>query len=141
MCFPGRTAKNADLRRNATRTRWDLAVGQAHTGLVSVQDSLLSFAVLALVLTLTPGLDTALVLRTAAREGRQAGVAAALGITTGVLLGLIHNLEALVWFLVLIALVDRMGAVLRRPIVQRGIDAVAGTIIMGFGVALALAHS
>jgi threonine/homoserine/homoserine lactone efflux protein len=47
--------------------------------------SLLAFAVLAAVLTITPGLDTVLVLRTTARQGRRAGFAAALGISLGCL--------------------------------------------------------
>ncbi|AKT51202.1 LysE family translocator [Arsenicicoccus sp. oral taxon 190] len=44
-----------------------------------------SFAVVAGLMTLTPGLDTALVLRTATRRGRRAAAAAALGISAGVL--------------------------------------------------------
>ncbi len=36
---------------------------------MSVADSLLAFSLAALVLTLTPGLDTALILRTSAAEG------------------------------------------------------------------------
>src|SRR6266508_3557038 len=47
--------------------------------------SLLAFAVFAAVLTITPGLDTVLVLRTTARQGRRAGFAAALGIALGCL--------------------------------------------------------
>lgn len=45
-----------------------------------------SFAVVAGLVTLTPRLDTALVLRTAARESRRAAFAAAVGINTGILL-------------------------------------------------------
>ncbi|VTN09095.1 Uncharacterised protein [Raoultella terrigena] len=37
---------------------------------MSVTDSLLAFSFAALLLTLTPGLDTALILRTSAAEGR-----------------------------------------------------------------------
>src|SRR6266508_6728632 len=47
--------------------------------------SLLAFAAFAAVLTVTPGLDTVLVLRTTARQGRRAGFAAALGISLGCL--------------------------------------------------------
>lgn len=47
--------------------------------------ALVSFALVAGLITLTPGLDTALVLRTAARRGRRAGAAASLGIVTGLL--------------------------------------------------------
>ena len=47
--------------------------------------SLAAFAVFAAVLTVTPGLDTMLVLRTAAVVGRRAGLAAVLGILLGCL--------------------------------------------------------
>ena len=44
---------------------------------------ILAFTLVALLLTLTPGADTALVLRTAVRNGRRAGVVCTLGICTG----------------------------------------------------------
>jgi threonine/homoserine/homoserine lactone efflux protein len=47
--------------------------------------SLLAFAAFAAVLTITPGLDTVLVLRTTARSGGRAGFAAAAGICLGCL--------------------------------------------------------
>lgn len=47
--------------------------------------AILSFSVAALLLTLTPGLDTALVLRTAMVEGPRRGMIAGAGITLGVL--------------------------------------------------------
>ena len=47
--------------------------------------SLLAFTIAAALLTVTPGLDTALVLRTAAVEGPRRAYAAALGIGTGCL--------------------------------------------------------
>lgn len=201
-----------------------------------------SFAVVAGLITITPGLDTALVLRTASRQGRRAGFAAALGINTGVLvwavaaavgvsallaaseiaytalrivgalymvwlgvgmlrsalsrtstpesvaaveatasgvgrayrsgllvnlmnpkigvfyvallpqfippgtdagwmgalLALVHNVEGLLWFALLILVVDRAREFLRRPAVQRWIDGVAGTVVVGFGLVLGL---
>ncbi|MFJ4145684.1 LysE family translocator [Pseudomonas sp. NPDC089734] len=53
---------------------------------MSITDSLIAFTFAATLLTLTPGLDTALVLRTAAVEGRQQAFRAALGINAGCLL-------------------------------------------------------
>lgn len=47
--------------------------------------SLIAFALAAALLTVTPGLDTALVLRTAAAEGARRGFAASLGICLGCL--------------------------------------------------------
>jgi threonine/homoserine/homoserine lactone efflux protein len=47
--------------------------------------SLLAFAAFAAVLTVTPGLDTVLVMRTTVRQGRKAGFAAAIGIVLGCL--------------------------------------------------------
>ncbi|WP_314142889.1 LysE family translocator [Buttiauxella noackiae] len=50
---------------------------------MSVADSLLAFSIAALLLTLTPGLDTALILRTSTVEGGKKAFQAALGIDTG----------------------------------------------------------
>jgi RhtB (resistance to homoserine/threonine) family protein len=47
--------------------------------------AILAFVAAAGVLTITPGLDTALVLRTAAREGARTAAAAAIGVATGCL--------------------------------------------------------
>jgi threonine/homoserine/homoserine lactone efflux protein len=46
----------------------------------------LSFAAVAALFTLTPGLDTALVIRTALRGGRTAAIVAGIGVSTGVLI-------------------------------------------------------
>lgn len=53
---------------------------------MSTVDTLLAFSFAATLLTLTPGLDTALVLRTATVESRRQAVQAALGINLGCLL-------------------------------------------------------
>jgi threonine/homoserine/homoserine lactone efflux protein len=52
---------------------------------VSVQGAVLGFGVVALLLTVTPGLDTALVLRSAVTRGRRDAAATALGVVAGVL--------------------------------------------------------
>lgn len=52
---------------------------------MSVQAAVLGFGLVALLLTLTPGLDTALVLRAAITRGRRDAVATALGVVAGVL--------------------------------------------------------
>ncbi len=52
---------------------------------MTIAGALMAFALAAGLLTLTPGLDTALVLRTAAVEGPRPAMAAGLGITAGVL--------------------------------------------------------
>ncbi|RRV10301.1 LysE family translocator [Pseudomonas sp. v388] len=53
---------------------------------MSIADNLLAFTLAATLLTLTPGLDTALILRTATVEGKQQALRAALGINVGCLL-------------------------------------------------------
>lgn len=52
---------------------------------MTVGSAVLSFALVAGLLTITPGLDTALVLRSAVLHGRRRAFATALGINTGVL--------------------------------------------------------
>ncbi|HCT05439.1 MAG TPA: lysine transporter LysE, partial [Pseudomonas sp.] len=47
---------------------------------MSIADNLLAFTFAATLLTLTPGLDTALVLRTATVEGKRQALQATLGI-------------------------------------------------------------
>lgn len=51
----------------------------------SITGSLLAFTAAAALLTITPGLDTALVLRTAASEGRRRGLWSGFGVITGCL--------------------------------------------------------
>jgi threonine/homoserine/homoserine lactone efflux protein len=52
---------------------------------MTLTQALLAFILAAGLLTITPGLDTAIVLRASALEGRKAGVAAAAGITLGLM--------------------------------------------------------
>ncbi|MFJ4155612.1 LysE family translocator [Pseudomonas sp. NPDC089752] len=53
---------------------------------MSIADNLIAFTFAATLLTITPGLDTALILRTSTVEGRKQGIQAALGINAGCLL-------------------------------------------------------
>ena len=50
---------------------------------MTVTDALLAYTLAATLLTLTPGLDTALILRTAAADGSKKAIHVALGIDTG----------------------------------------------------------
>ncbi len=52
-----------------------------------VADSLLAYTLAATLLTLTPGLDTALILRTAVAEGGRKALHTALGIDLGCFIG------------------------------------------------------
>lgn len=201
--------------------------------------SLLAFALVAAVVTVTPGVDSLLVLRTAAVSGRKAALAAGLGINLGcfvwavagglgitavlaasrlaydvlrwagaaylcwlgvralwthrrargqaedaplgarqrpvaalrtglvtnllnpkagvfylsilpqflpegvhpllasVLMALIHNVEGLAWFTVLVVVVRGARGVLNRPAVRRRLDQVVGVVFIGLGVRLA----
>ena len=53
---------------------------------MNASSAILGFTLTALLLTLTPGLDTALVLRTAAVQGGRKAMGAGAGIVTGVLI-------------------------------------------------------
>ncbi|MCZ0978321.1 LysE family transporter [Streptomyces diastatochromogenes] len=56
----------------------------------------------------------------------------------GVVLATVHDLEGLVWFSALIFGTRLVRRWLNRASVRRGIDAVTGTVLVGFGVKLAL---
>lgn len=56
----------------------------------------------------------------------------------GVLLATVHDLEGLVWFSALIFGTRLVRRWLNRASVRRGIDAITGTVLVGFGVKLAL---
>ncbi|RZU62838.1 LysE family translocator [Zhihengliuella halotolerans] len=53
---------------------------------MNVEQALLSFAVIAALLTIVPGLDTVLVLRAAISQGRKHAYATAIGVNTGALI-------------------------------------------------------
>ena len=56
----------------------------------------------------------------------------------GLLLAGVHGLISAVWFALLIVLASALGARLRRPGTVRAIDGVTGTMLIGFGVKLAV---
>jgi len=68
--------RHANLRQRSSKAR----------SRMPIVDNLIAFTLAATLLTLTPGLDTALILRTATVEGRKQGMRAALGINAGCLL-------------------------------------------------------
>jgi threonine/homoserine/homoserine lactone efflux protein len=50
----------------------------------------------------------------------------------------IHAVEGLVWFTVVITLADRLGGLLRTPVIRRGLDRIAGLAFLGFAARLML---
>jgi len=61
-------------------------------------------------------------------------------ILMGVLLAGVHGVETAVWFALIIFGAHSVRRWLDRPVVQRSIDGVTGTALVGFGVALAVSH-
>jgi threonine/homoserine/homoserine lactone efflux protein len=119
----------------------------------SVVVALIAYTAAATLLTITPGLDTALVLRTAATEGARRALWSGLGIITGCLVwatlvpvpaftvGAIHALLGLIWFVCLIAATRPLIGWLRRPAVVKMLDRITGGIFIAFGVRLAVASN
>ena len=58
----------------------------------------------------------------------------------GVLLAGVHGVETALWFALIIFGAHGVRRWLDRPVVQRSIDGVTGTALVGFGVALAVSH-
>ena len=152
------------------------------------------FAVASGLLTMTPGIDTALMLRTAAVEGARTGRIAGLGIVSGLtgraagqdpapgaqpqgnwfwrgvlsnllnpkvgifyvsflplfippganaiafslLLAAIHAALTIAWFWLLTAATGSLARLFRLPTVRRWLDGITGTVLVAFGVGLAL---
>jgi len=57
------------------------------------------------------------------------------------ILALIHDLEGLVWFALLVSVVGRAAAVLSRPAVRRRLDQLTGLVYIAFGLRLAAERS
>lgn len=93
---------------------------------MTVTTALWPFALVVGLLTPTPGLDTALVLRTAALGHRARAWGVVLGIQTGVLArGALTSL---------IAGARLLSTGLRRPTARRTLDRLTGTVITAFGL-------
>ncbi|WP_340621734.1 hypothetical protein [Xenorhabdus siamensis] len=116
---------------------------------MTVLDSLLAFTVAATLLTLTPGLDTALILRTAAAKGGKKAFQAALGIDTGCLIwgamvafGLvaIHVILGTLWSLALIYATRPFSHILRRGNVIKWMNRTTGGLFLFFAFNLALSR-
>jgi threonine/homoserine/homoserine lactone efflux protein len=56
----------------------------------------------------------------------------------GILLALVHDLEGMLWFTVIILGAGRMAATLRRRAAQRAVDGATGSVLIGFGLKLGL---
>jgi threonine/homoserine/homoserine lactone efflux protein len=58
----------------------------------------------------------------------------------GILLALVHDLEGMLWFSLVILGATRMRDLLRRRTAQRVIDGSTGSVLIGFGVKLGLSR-
>ncbi|TQS21641.1 LysE family transporter [Microbispora hainanensis] len=114
-----------------------------------------------------PGVSTAVILRQTLRSGRSSGVAALLGNETGIflwamaavfamsflpqfvpqgahvpltltMLAVVWVVVDVVWYVGVIWLIGRAGAVLGRPAVRRRLEQVSGTVLVALGVRVAL---
>src|SRR5258708_33853144 len=65
---------------------WRRVCARASLSAMTLVPSLIAFVAAAAIVTVTPGMDTALVLRTAAIDGAKRGVAAAFGVGLGCLI-------------------------------------------------------
>ncbi|MEV6343332.1 LysE family translocator [Actinoplanes sp. NPDC051851] len=59
-------------------------------------------------------------------------------LAVGVLLALVHDVEGLLWFTVIIFGAQAARGFLARPAVRRGVDAGTGAVLIGFGAKLGL---
>lgn len=136
---------------------------------MSIAGSVAAFAVVAGLLTIIPGVDTAVVLRTALTRDRRSAAATAAGILSGtlvwgvaasvgaaallapqfipphaphlamgVLLALVHDVEGLIWFAAITVGAHAARRLLDRPAVHRAIDRITGTVLVAFGLRIAL---
>ena len=119
---------------------------------MTVAQSLTTYFLAAAVLTMTPGVDTALVLRAATGAGL--GVAVVFYVTflpqfipAGVkvgpwsfMLAAIHAGQVVLWFALIIAASVPLGRALRRPKLITALDRITGGVFLLFGAKLALSR-
>ncbi|MEV6103067.1 LysE family translocator [Nocardia sp. NPDC051981] len=58
----------------------------------------------------------------------------------GSVLAVVHNMEGMVWFTVIISVAGAAKIWLNRPSVRRVMDSVTGAVLLGFGLRLASSH-
>lgn len=61
-------------------------------------------------------------------------------LATGLLLALVHDIEGMLWFTLLIIGAKRVRVLLRRRSARRTVDATTGAVLVGFGVKLGLSR-
>ena len=105
-----------------------------------MQSELVPYLGVVALITVTPGADTAVVVRSALAGGARRGVATALGSASGLLvwgaataLGIaaVASLTGLSLYAYLVA---RAGDVLRRPHVRRRLDQCSGAVLILLGL-------
>ncbi len=87
-----------------------------------------AFVPVAIVVTLTPGAGTAIIVRNALRGGSRAGVLTILGNSIGVV----------AWAVTLAVAVSRAKQAVVRTRVARWMERVTGAVLLGLGVRVAL---
>jgi threonine/homoserine/homoserine lactone efflux protein len=50
----------------------------------------------------------------------------------------IHAVEGIVWLSLLVVVMHRIGAAMRRPAVRRGLERLTGVVLIGSGARVAL---
>ena len=59
-------------------------------------------------------------------------------LATSMLLAFVHALQGILWLGLVALLVDRLGALLGRPLIKRRLEQVTGAVLVAFGLRLAL---
>lgn len=96
-----------------------------------------AFVGVAMLLTITPGVDMALVTRQGLAHGRQAALRGDNVLLRSLLLTCIHVALGLIWLSSYSMAVSRGGEYLRRPKVRQALDRLTGAVLIAFGARLA----